>query len=152
MAEPFVCPADCDAEGQLHLDMQRKQVSAILKARFGGKRVELEVRERKSKRSDRQNRAFHAAITPWAHELGYAVEELKRDLLGLCWGYYEQKSKSKLTGEEHLVPLKPHTSKLNTKEFSDLMEFTVMKAAETGYVMPLPDEFKEQKASRERSQ
>lgn len=38
--------------------------------------------------------------------------------------------------------VKPHTSRLNTAEFAQLMEFAAMKAAETGYYMPMPDEWR----------
>lgn len=148
MSEPFVCGADCDEKGVIHMDMPMAQHRAIVRARFAGKRVDVEVRERKSRRTDLQNRAYHAAITPWAHELGMGVDELKRDLLGLMWGYGEPKV-SRLTGEEYRLPIKPHTSRLTTAEFAALMDFTIMTAAKTGYVMLAPDEFRtqQQKAS-----
>ena len=140
MSEPLVLAGDCADDGTLHLDLPRKAVQALCAARFKGQRVDVEIRQRKSQRSARQNAAFHAAITPWARELGYHVEELKDELLGLVWGYEERVSK--LTGEVQRVLVKPHTSKLTTAEFSELMEYAVMQAAQTGYVMLLPDEFR----------
>lgn len=140
MAEPFICGADCDDTGRLHLDLPVAQYRAIVRARFQGQRVDVEIRPRKSRRSGAQNAAFWAAVTPWARELGYEPVELKNELLGLLWGYDEHVSP--LTGEVRRVPVKGASSKLTTAEFCELMEFAVMKAAETGYVMLLPDEFR----------
>src|SRR5688572_7424832 len=115
-------------EGKLTLDFP-----AAFKAfvrRFAGDEVEIEVRKRRTKRSDRQNRAFWAALTPWAHELGYEPVELKNELMALLWGYTE--ANSPLTGEMRIVPNKGRSSKLTTHEMSELMEFTAVKAAETG--------------------
>lgn len=140
MAEPLVCGADCDDEGRLHLDLPRSQYQALVRARFRGQRVDVEIRARKAQRSHRQNAAFWAAVTPWARELGYEPNELKDELLGLLWGFDEHPSP--LTGEVRRVPVKGRSSKLSTAEFCELMEFAVIKAAETGYVMLLPDEFR----------
>ncbi len=127
--------------GQLTLDHQ-----AVFRAfvkRFAGDEVELVVRKRRSKRSLRQNAALWAALTAWSHELGYEPTELKNELLALLWGY--ETVISPLTGEARIVPNKGHSSQLTTQEFSELMEFAAVKAAETGYVMELPDEFKARK-------
>ena len=75
-------PGDCDERGRIAFDIPAA-VTAYCRAKFAGQRVDVEIRPRKAKRSDKQNRAFHAAITPWARELGYHVEELKDELLGL---------------------------------------------------------------------
>jgi hypothetical protein len=131
----------CDKSGHFAFD-----VPAAYKAfmrQQAGKELEVEIRERRSRRSDRQNRAFWAALTPWAHFLGYEPTELKNELMALLWGYEEQPSA--LTGEMRMVPVKGRSSKLNTQEMSELMEFAAVKAAETGYVMELPDEFKARK-------
>jgi hypothetical protein len=131
---------DCDARGRIAFDVP-SAVTAYCRATFANSRVDVEIRLRKAKRSDRQNRAFHAAITPWARELGYHVEELKDELLGLVFGWHE--TTAPLTGEARMALNEPHTARLNTAQFSELMEFTVIEAAKTGYVMPLPDEFRE---------
>jgi hypothetical protein len=120
----------------------RKAFKAYYK-RFAGEEVVLSIHKRRTKRSDRQNRAFWAALTPWAHELGYEPVELKDELLGLLWGYEEVVSK--LTGEVRRVPNKGRSSKLTTQEMSDLYEFMAVKAAETGYVIELADEFNARK-------
>jgi hypothetical protein len=130
-----------DDTGKLELD--HKAAFRAFVRRFAGEEVVLEIHKRRTKRSDRQNRAFWAALTPWAHELGYEPVELKDELLGLLWGYEEHVSK--LTGEVRRVPIKGRSSKLTTQEMSDLYEFMAVKAAETGYVMELADEFNARK-------
>jgi hypothetical protein len=118
--------------------------------RFAGDEIEVEIRKRRTKRSDRQNAAFWAAITPWAHELGYEPNELKTELMALLWGYDEVPSP--LTGELRVVPTKARSSRLNTQEFCELMEFAAVKAAETGYVLLLGDEYKAAKAEAAKKQ
>jgi hypothetical protein len=130
-----------DQDGKLTLD-HRAAFQAYAK-RLAGEEVELEIRKRRTKRSDRQNRAFWSALTPWAHFLGYEPVELKNELLGLLWGYEEVVSK--LTGEVRRVPIKGRSSKLTTQEMSELYEFMAVKAAETGYVIELADEFNARK-------
>jgi hypothetical protein len=130
-----------DRDGKLTLD-HPKAFKAYYQ-RFAGDEIEIDLRKRRTKRSDRQNRAFWAALTPWAHELGYEPVELKDELLGLLWGYEEVVSK--LTGEVRRVPIKGRSSKLTTQEMSELYEFMAVKAAETGYVMELADEFSARK-------
>jgi hypothetical protein len=58
--------------------------------------------------------------------------------------------KSPLTGAVVVVPVEPHTSTLNTAQFAELMESAVQVAAETGYVLELPDEWKARKAKEAR--
>ena len=136
---------DCDDKGRIAFD-DPQSVVRYCRAKHSGTRVDVTIRARKAQRSDRQNRAFWAAITPWARELGYTAEELKTELLGLLWGYDEKPAP--LTGDVVRSLKKPHTSKLNTAEFAELMEFSAMKAAETGYYMPMPSEFLEARAKR----
>ncbi len=127
----------CDEAGVFKLDYPeqfRRFVAATLK----GEEVELEIRKRRTKRSDQQNRLLWALLTPWAHFLGYEPVELKDELLGLLWGYEEHISK--LTGEVLRVPNKARSSKLTTAEFTEFIDFMAIKAAETGYVMEMPDE------------
>ena len=118
--------------GKLHLDW-RKQFDAYL-SQFEGHEVEVSVRKRKSKRSLKQSAFLHAAIKPWADELGYTVEELKLALLGECFGYHTVRGVS--------MPVKLHTSQLNTQEFCDLTELMMQKAAEDGVLILAPDEFR----------
>lgn len=141
--DPLIIGADCADDGALHLDLPRRQYLALCRARFAGQRVEVEIRLRKSQRSTRANRLFWALLTPWAKELGYTPEELKDELLGLLWGWEERKSP--LDGSPRYVPKRARSSKLNTADFAELIDFMVMKAAETGYVMTLPDDLRAKK-------
>lgn len=140
MSEPLVCAADCDESGVLHLDMRRPQYQALLKARFAGQRVDVEVRRRKSRRSLAQNKWLHAAFDGWAAHLGYTVDELKREVLALAFGTEEVRSP--LTQDVRIVLRQPHTSTLNTEQFCLLMEHAMVTAAETGYVIEEPEEWK----------
>ncbi len=127
----------CDESGVFTLDYP-EQFRRFVAAKFKGEEIELEVRKRRTKRSDKQNRLLWALLTPWAHFLGYEPVELKDELLGLLWGYEEHISK--LTGEVVRVPNKARSSRLTTAEFTELIDFMAIKAAETGYVMELPSE------------
>lgn len=140
MSEPLVIPGDMDEQGVVHLDMPRAAVQAICRKRWAGQRVDVEIRARKSKRSDRQNKALHAAWKGWADHLGYDVDELKREMLALVFGTVEMTSP--VSGEVRTVPVEPHTSALNTAQFAELMDRAVITAAETGYHLELPDEWK----------
>ena len=124
-------------DGVLRLDFKR-QYDAYIK-RFEGDEVEVTIAKRRSRRSDRQNRAFHAALVPWAEFLGDDVESLKDELLALEFGFDEVKSP--LTGAIKRVLHEPHTSILDTLKFSRLFERAAVEAAGTGYVMQMPDEY-----------
>ena len=139
--DPLVCAGEVDADGRLHLDLPAAQHRAVLKARFAGERVDVEVRLRKSRRSDKQNRALHAAWKGWADHLGYPVDELKREMLMQVFGADICEAPA-LGIFGRMGPRKPHTSALTTAEFAELMDRAVQVAAETGYVLELPDEWK----------
>jgi hypothetical protein len=83
-----------------------------------GEEVELSIRKRRTKRSDKQNRAFHACITPWSRDEGYPMDDLKRDLLIEVFGSRE--AVSPITGAVVLVEI----------------------AAECGVQLELPEEYK----------
>jgi hypothetical protein len=114
----------------------RRQLAALLARVADGTAVVVELYERPVRRTSAQNDAFHALIRPWAREEGHDVDELKRDLLGTVFGWVE----SPLGASR--VPLQPHTSRLTTAQFSELMERTVQLAAECGVVLQLPDEYR----------
>jgi hypothetical protein len=130
-----------DQDGKLTLD-HPKAFKAYYQ-RFAGDEIEIDLRKRRTKRSDRQNRAFHACITPWSRDEGYPMEDLKRDLLIEVFGSREVTSP--ITGAVVLVPKEPHTSTLSTAQFAELMERTVEIAAGCGIVLELPDEYKARK-------
>jgi hypothetical protein len=109
-------------------------------AQFKGEEIEATIQKRRKKRSDRQNRAFHAALTRWADDKRHDVEQLKDDLLALRWGYIVRQNI--LTGEIVKSLVKPHTSDLSTSEFAELFDLAAEEAAKDGHVMQFPDEFK----------
>ena len=127
-----------DHDGEFRLDPIDAAKFKAYRQHFKGEECEFDFRKRRTRRSDQQNKLLWALLTPWAHFLGYEPTELKDELLGLLWGYEEHTSK--LTGEVLRVPNKGRSSKLTTAEFSELIDFMAIKAAETGYVMDLPDE------------
>lgn len=107
-------------------------------AQFAGDEVEVSVRKRRTKRSLRQNAAYHAAIAPFAEHCGYTTEELKLAMLGGCFGWHE-------TGPLKGLPLRLHTSDLNTQGFSDLMAYTTQIAAEHDVLILDPSEWRAQR-------
>ena len=127
-----------NAEGRLQLDFPA-QFKAFAK-KFTGEEVELEIRKRKAKRSQKQNAGFHAMVTPWARDEGHQIDELKRDLLVEIFGTVEHTNP--ITGVVSLVPAKKHTSGLSVQEFCLLIEETMRIAAECGYILVSPEEYK----------
>lgn len=109
--------------------------------RFAGHEVELEIRKRRLKQTDRQRKGFHAMITPWANDAGHQIDDLKFDLMGEVFGWSEKPSP--LTGRQ--TPIKQHTSELTRDEYSTLIERTLEIAASCGYVLEAPNEYKERK-------
>ena len=128
-----------EPDGRLTLD-HPAAFKAYIAKRLKGCEVELEIRTRRTKRSDRQNRGYHAMIAPWCQDEGHEPDELKRQLLMHVFGTKEVTNP--LTGEVVLVPQKPHTSTLTVREFSDLIEQTLILAAECGVVLMAPDEYR----------
>jgi len=114
--------------------------------RFAGDEVEVELRKRRTKRSDRQNRALHAMLTPWANGEGWPIDDLKRELL--CEVFGRREVTSPVTGQITYVPQQPHTSALTTVEFALLMDRAVEIAAGCGVVLELPDEYRAAKRTR----
>lgn len=114
----------------------RRQVAALLSRVADGTAVVIELYERPVRRTSAQNDFFHAAIMPWAREEGHRIDDLKRDLLGIVFGWEDSPLR------EARVPKKPHTSQLTKEEFSELIERTVEIAAECGVVLQLPDEYR----------
>ena len=138
---------DCDERGRITFDSP-SAVTAYCRRRLAGRRVDVEIRPRKARRSLAQNSYIHAAWKGWADHLGYDVEALKDELLGLVFGYREVTSP--LTGEIRQVLVEPHTSTLTTAQACELMERAVIEAAGTGYELLLPDEWREARAKAAR--
>jgi hypothetical protein len=110
--------------------------------RYAGRAVEVVVRLRKSKRSNEQNRwLWGVALELLVEDFGYernerkkAKEDLHYRLVEVCFGMHWD---AKLSMNVPNV----RSSHLNTKEFSEYMEWLVRYAAEHyGVVIPLPNE------------
>jgi hypothetical protein len=104
----------------------------------------LEVMPATEARTRLQEKGFHAMIAPWAKERGWQTDDLKRFLLMRIFGVRE--AVSPLTGGPILN--EPHTSKLSKAKYSELIEHTLMMAAEDGYVLVAPNEFRERKEKK----
>ena len=120
------------------------QAHALVRRRFpAGTCIDYEVREQRSRRSDRQNRAFHALIATWARERGWSPDHLKEAVKGLVFGHVEVTLP--LTGEMRQELAKPHTSRLTVTEFCHLIEETLRLAAEDDVFLDAPDEYRKAK-------
>jgi hypothetical protein len=104
--------------------------------------------EPRQKRSDRQNRAFHACISPWAKERGWEIDALKQFLLGRVFGWDEFVDPQ--SGEVFKVLAEPHTSKLSVGQFVTLIDRTLELAAEDGVLLMIGDEYTKAKRAAER--
>lgn len=127
------------------------QAHAYLR-RFAGQLIVGQFYEPRTKRSDRQSRAFHAMVKPWLlceARGGWSVEALKFYALGETFGYLEYVHPG--TGEVYRIPAEMHTSKLSVGQFCLLMERTAELAAEDGVVLVMPDEYRKakEKAARQ---
>lgn len=118
-------------DGRLHID-HRKQFDAYLK-RFEGHEVELEVRKRRSKRSDRQNRYWWGVVVATlAQHCGYSPDEMHEAL--------KHKFLSQDDLQRGLVRI-GSTAKLDTAAFAELVDRVVLWAAEDlGVIIPLPEQ------------
>lgn len=137
-----IFPAYVNEDGRIAFDFP-SQAHAFNREHFADHEVFVEVYKRRSKRSLKQNAAYHAAIAPLAEHLGYTVEELKLAMLGGCFGW------KNVSGVQ--LPERLHTSELNTEEFSDLMAYTNQIAAEHGILILDPSQWKAEKRKKERA-
>ncbi len=117
---------------------QERAYQQFAKRKWLGKPIEVTIRAKRSKRSLDQNAYLHGVIIPMiAEEVGYErheADQVREALMGLCFGTHEDK----ISGLQ--VPNK-RSSKLTTKEFTDLIDWAVRWAATTlGMVIPLPNE------------
>lgn len=116
------------------------RVHAYYKARYGvGCCLDVEIREHRAKRSDRQNRALHAMLAPWARERGWNPDHLKLKMLEIAFGTIEQTEP--LTNRIVLVAAQPHSSNLNVTDFCHLIEEVLRVSAEDNFWIDAPDEY-----------
>jgi hypothetical protein len=145
--QPSVFIGTCDMEGQIHLAFPMQQ-RAVCKRHLAGQCIEVEVRLQSSRRSDRQNRALWALLSPWAKARGWQVDELKDVMLGIAFGRIEHVMP--LTGEITQVLAKPRSSRLNVVDFCHLIEEVLRVAAEDDYWLEAPDEYRKAKEAAAR--
>ena len=108
------------------------------KRKWLGKPVEVVIRAKRSKRSLDQNAAWWGLIvSAIAEEVGYDRSEYDECHYALVARFFGTHT-DKITGAT--VP-NARSSKLSTKEFSELIDGTVKWAAqELGIVVPMPDD------------
>ena len=92
----------------------------------------IELTEKQKKRSIRQNSYLHVAITLFAIEVGYNLEEAKTTLKREC--------KFMRYSKDGNVFLK-RTRDLTTKELTDFIEFILNFAGEQGIYIPTSEEY-----------
>ena len=141
MSARGIFPAFVEADGRIKFDYP-SQAHAFNREHFADDEIFVEVYKRRSKRSLKQNAAYHASIAPLAEHLGYTVEELKLAMLGGCFGW------KNVSGCQ--LPERMHTSDLDTQQFSDLMAYTNQIAVEHDVLILDPSQWKAQKRRRER--
>ena len=115
-----------DARGRLVLEtpMEYGRWLGLL----SGERVECIVRKRRSKRSDRANAFYWAAVvTPLANHLGYERDEM-HEVMAMRFLRIED---CPVTG----VPRRKRTPKTDTAEFADYVDRCIRLAAELGVVV-----------------
>lgn len=119
------------------------QAHAYLR-QFKGQDISAQFYPIQAKRTSRQNRGFHACITPWAKERGWAIDTLKQFLLSRAFGWLE--FVDPVSGEVLKVLAEPHTSKLTVSQFCTLIDTALELAAEDGVFLMAPDEYRKAKA------
>lgn len=92
----------------------------------------IEVKELREKRTISQNAYLHVCLTIFALETGYTLEEIKVVLKRDYGLYYEKNGKKFLKS----------TSKMDTKEMTDFIEYIRTKAGIEGIYIPDADEYK----------
>lgn len=117
------------------LTLQRDVFRQAMK-RFPDCHVRLRVEIARETRSSAQNRFWHGVVVPaFAEHCGYDFDDMK-DTLALELLPHEITDRK--TGEVRIIP--GRTSKLNTKEFNELIERAQRLGAEMGIVIPDPSE------------
>lgn len=124
-------------DGRLKFDAASlAQLHAFIRTREGRS---LTLTVTGAKRTDPQNRLLHVYVPMIAEHFGYVesaamasdaiVADVKRDLMGACYGW--------TTGPMgNQVPTRPHTSSLSVDEMTDFLDWLYRFCAEHGLVLP----------------
>lgn len=113
------------------------RISAFLALLPNGKAWNVEVKEAKSRRSDRQNRYLWGVCYPAIkeHLQGWESEDIHEYCLGECFGWERMEGLSR----PRMKPMK-RSSKLSTTEFADYVAWIQRDMAQRGIYVPDPNE------------
>ena len=120
-----------DSKGKLHLDPRDRMAFDRMSRLLCGKRVELQMRKFRKKRTLPQNAFYFGVLVPTlAEHIGLDVDEM-----------HEQLKRHFLSEriDENFARVKS-TTELSTEEFSRYMEDCQRLAAEYGVDVPMPNE------------
>ena len=128
--------------GDLEFDFAQQQRAFCLRTMGAGVCVDVEIREHRAKRSDRQNRALWALLSAWCKEAdqGWRPDDLKDAVMGITFGTVEVTQP--LTGEVVKRPARERTSQLNVTDFCKVIEAILELAAEQDIYLESPDEYR----------
>lgn len=132
------------SDGSIKFEFEKQQ-RAICLRQFGVNAcLDVEIREHRDKRSDRQNRAMWALLNSWclAANQGWRPDDLKDAVMGTVFGTLEVTMP--ITGEVKRVLARPSTSSLNVTDFCTVIEAILELAAtsEPSVYLQAPDEYR----------
>lgn len=107
-----------------------KAINYISQLKQGGKVVE--IKEKRKKRTIKQNAYLHVLITLYAIELGYTLEEAKTHLKRSCSFMLYEKNDEKFLKK---------TSNLNTQELKEFIDWVRNYAGTHGVYLPTSEEY-----------
>lgn len=135
--------------GKLDIDFPG-QVKARLRALAGetGAAVRFWFVNANESKSRKQEKGFHAMVSPWARERGWRIDDLKLFLLKKIFGTHDFVDFT--TGEVFQTLAEPHTSKLTMRQYNDLIEGAMELAAEDDFYLIAPSEWRKAKEAEQR--
>lgn len=133
MSQAFVLPPEPSDREQIAANLH----AFVMKA-LPGKRLKVTVEEAKKRRSDEQNRAlWGVAYKALSDATGNDAEDLHTFFLGEHFGW----EVVNVMGEKKRRPMR-RSSGLSTVEFAEFYSFIQRRAAEAGYYVPDPGEYR----------
>lgn len=139
-------------DGSLKFEFEKQQRAYCLKQFGAGACLDVEIREHRDKRSDRQNRAMWALLNAWCKDAdqGWRPDDLKDAVMGTVFGTLE--ITMPITGEVKRVLARPSTSSLNVTDFCAVIEAILELAAtsEPSVYLQAPDEYRKAKELAQR--
>jgi hypothetical protein len=140
-------------QGELRFEFAGQQRAYCLRTFGAGACVDVEIREHREKRTDRQNKALWALLSEWckAADQGWRPDDLKDVMLARVFGTVERVMP--LTGEIVRVPAEPHSSRLGVGKFCELIEAILETAAtsEPSVYLLAPDEYRKAKEAKRKA-